>query len=54
MRVKYMSSKKNKRKTKKSSSVAWDIETGSSKLEERVIYLSGKSVKATKNATRTL
>lgn len=49
-----MSSKKNKRKTKKSVSVAWDIETGSSNLEESVIYLSGKGIKVTKNATRTL
>lgn len=38
-----MSSKKNKRKTNKSVSVAWDIETGSSNLEEHVIYLSVKS-----------
>lgn len=44
MRVKYMSPKKNKRKTKKSVSVAWDIETGSSNLEESVIYLSGKGL----------
>lgn len=38
-----MSSKKNKRKTKKSVSVAWDIETGYSNSDELVVYLSVKS-----------
>ena len=37
-----MASKKNKRKSNNSVKVAWDIETGSSNLEESVIYLSVK------------
>lgn len=36
------SKKKNRRKTRKSVSVAWDVETGSSNSDELVVYLSVK------------